>query len=85
MLPEDEYEGAVKAARSCHVCFSVGTSAVVFPAAYIPIYAKQSGAFLVEINPNPTDISSIADIVIQGKSGEILPLIVDEFKKKKGL
>lgn len=83
MLPEDQYEGAVNAAKSCDVFFSVGTSAVVYPAAYIPIYAKQSGAFLVEINPNPTDLSHIADVVLQGKSGEILPLILDEFKKRR--
>lgn len=83
MLPEDQYEGAVNVAKSCDVFFSVGTSAVVYPAAYIPIYAKQSGAFLVEINPNPTDLSHIADVVLQGKSGEILPLILDEFKKRR--
>lgn len=85
MLPEDEYQGAVMAAKNCDVCFSVGTSAVVFPAAYIPIYAKQSGAFLIEINPNPTELSSVANLVLQGKSGEILPLIVEEFKKRKNL
>ncbi len=83
MLPEDEYEGAVNAAKTCDICFSVGTSAVVFPAAYIPIYAKQNGAFLVEINPNQTDLSKMADLVIQGKAGEVLPKIVDEFKKRK--
>lgn len=85
MLPEDEYEGAVKAAKTCDICFSVGTSAVVFPAAYIPIYAKQSGAFLVEINPNRTDISYMADVVLQGKAGEILPAIVNEFNKRKNI
>ncbi len=83
MLPEDQYESAVNAAKSCDVFFSVGTSAVVYPAAYIPIYAKQGGAFLVEINPNRTDLSNFANVVLQGKSGEILPLILDEFKKRK--
>jgi NAD-dependent deacetylase len=85
MLPEDQYEGAVNAAKTCDICFSVGTSAVVFPAAYIPIYAKNSGAFLVEINPNPTELSRMANVVLQGKSGEIFPLIVEEFKKRKNL
>lgn len=83
MLPEDEYEAAVNSAKTCDICFSVGTSAVVFPAAYIPIYAKQNGAFLVEINPNQTDLSKMADVVIHGKAGEVLPKIVDELKRKK--
>ncbi len=83
MLPEVEYEEAIKAARTCDVCFSVGTSAIVYPAAYIPYYAKQSGAFLVEVNPNQTELSRIADVVLQGRAGEILPVILNEFKKRK--
>ncbi len=83
MLPEDQYQESIVCATSCDILFSVGTSAVVYPAAYIPIYAKRSGAFLVEINMNFTEISDIADVVLIGKSGEILPKIVEEFKKQK--
>lgn len=80
MLPQDHYEGALNASVNCDIFFSVGTSAVVYPAAYLPIEAKKNGAFLVEINLNYTELSSIADVVLIGKSGEILPEIVHQFK-----
>lgn len=80
MLPQDQYEGALNASVSCDIFFSVGTSAVVYPAAYLPIEAKKNGAFLVEINLNYTELSSIADVVIIRKSGEVLPEIVHQFK-----
>lgn len=80
MLPQDQYEGALNASVNCDIFFSVGTSAVVYPAAYLPIEAKKNGAFLVEINLNYTELSSIADVVLIGKSGEILPEIVHQFK-----
>lgn len=80
MLPQDQYEGALNASVGCDIFFSVGTSAVVYPAAYLPIEAKKNGAFLVEINLNYTELSSIADVVIIRKSGEVLPEIVHQFK-----
>lgn len=85
LLPEDQYQESIACASSCDVLFSVGTSSVVYPAAYIPIYAKRSGAFLVEVNTNFTEISDLADMTLIGKSGEILPEIVKEFKKRKNL
>ena len=54
---------------------SIGTSALVYPAADLPILAKNNGAYLVEINPEPTAMTPYADEVFRGKSGEILPII----------
>ncbi len=51
MLPQAELQAAVEAARNCQVFFSIGTSSVVQPAASLSLMAKQSGAVLVEINP----------------------------------
>jgi NAD-dependent deacetylase len=51
----------------------VGTSALVHPAATLPVVAKRSGARVVEINLEPTAISDQVDISLMGKSGEILP------------
>jgi NAD-dependent deacetylase len=53
--------------------FVIGTSAVVYPAASLPIAAKQAGARLIEVNPELTDISVFADATILGKAGDILP------------
>ncbi len=55
--------------------FSIGTAAEVYPAAQLPLLARQSGAYLVEINLTPTPVTPLADEVFEGKSGEILPLI----------
>lgn len=84
MLPQDQYSGGEIAAQKCEICFVVGTSAVVYPAAYIPMTAKQAGSFIVEINIEPTDLTQYADYSIFGKAGEILPEIVKEVKKIKG-
>jgi NAD-dependent deacetylase len=72
-LPDEEWDQAVRAARSADICFSIGTSAVVYPAAQIPIIAQRSGAFLVEVNPERTELTSCADEFLQGSAGEILP------------
>lgn len=76
-LPQDEFNGGEKAAQWSDICFVVGTSAVVYPAAYIPISAKQAGSYIVEINVEPTDLTQLADYSIFGKAGEIIPSIVD--------
>ncbi len=78
MLPQQVLNDAFAAAEQSVLFFSVGTSAVVQPAASIPIMAKQAGAYLVEINVEPTAITNYADLFLQGKSGEILPAILEE-------
>jgi NAD-dependent deacetylase len=63
---------------SCEVMFAVGTSAVVQPAASLPLSARESGATVVEINPDPTPITPYVDFSFRGKAGEILPKIDSE-------
>jgi NAD-dependent deacetylase len=76
MLPEDQWSASVAAAEQADLFFSVGTSSVVYPAASLPLMAKRAGAFLVEVNIEPTELSNIADEVLLGPSGKILPAIV---------
>ncbi|MFA3783733.1 NAD-dependent deacetylase [Melioribacteraceae bacterium 4301-Me] len=85
MLPEDQYTQSEKAAQACDICFVVGTSAVVYPAAFIPLSAKQSGAYMVEINIEHTEFSYYANYSILGEAGKVLPLIVDELKKIRAI
>jgi NAD-dependent deacetylase len=75
MLPNGVFEKAATQAATCDLCFVIGTSAVVYPAAAIPEIAREAGAYVVEINPEPTPLSEICDEVLTGKAGEILPLI----------
>ena len=83
MLDKDIIEQAFSDSEKADIFFSVGTSAIVHPAASLPIAAKQSGAILVEINMEDTALTSYADYFIQGKSGEILPEIVKMIQEKK--
>lgn len=75
MLPDGAFERASRAAEECDICFVVGTSALVYPAASLPVIAKRAGAYLVEVNPEPTDLTEICDVSLRGKSGEVLPLL----------
>ena len=75
MLPTGAYENAAMRAGDCDLCFVVGTSAVVYPAAALPEIARAAGAYVVEVNPERTPLSDSCNEVITGKAGEILPLL----------
>lgn len=76
-LPEDQFSGGERATAKSDLCFVVGTSAVVYPAAYIPMTAKKNGSAIVEINIEETELTYYADFSFFGKSEEILPQIVE--------
>jgi NAD-dependent deacetylase len=78
MLPAVELQAALKAARTSQVFFSIGTSSLVQPAASLARLARQSGAIVVEVNPEETSLTASVDHFLQGKSGEILPELVKE-------
>jgi NAD-dependent deacetylase len=73
MLPAGVFELAAARASECDMCFVVGTSAIVYPAAALPFDARRAGAYLVEVNPEPTPLSEICDATIRGPAGEVLP------------
>ena len=75
MLPPTAFERASMRAETCDLCLVVGTSGVVYPAASLPEIARAAGAYVVEINPERTPLSSICDETLMGKAGDLLPLI----------
>jgi NAD-dependent deacetylase len=75
-LPLTVLQTAVSAAETCDVFFSIGTSALVQPAASLPFTALGAGAAVVEINPNETPLTPRADYVLSAPSGEVLPALV---------
>ena len=77
-LPQEALQTAWSASEDCDVFFSIGTSALVQPAASLPILALQNGATVIEINPNPTQISNLAGFVLEGPSGYVLPQLVEK-------
>ena len=70
---------AIEAARSCQVMLVIGTSAIVQPAASLALEAKEAGAVVAEINLEATPNSGMMDIVLLGKSGEILPKLLEDW------
>jgi len=75
-LPYAALETAVSSAQSCDIFFSIGTSSLVQPAASLPIEAIQAGGVTIEINPQPTPLTSHVDYALAGSAGSILPALV---------
>ncbi len=79
-LPKEEFLNSEKASRKADIFIIVGTSAIVYPAASMIFVAKERGAYIIEINLERTEVSSVADFSLFGKAGEILPAIYNELK-----
>jgi NAD-dependent deacetylase len=78
MLNPQILRNAYDEAGSCDFLLAVGSSLVVYPAADIPLRAKQAGAKLAIINKGSTPLDSVADYVIDDAAGQVLPRIVSE-------
>lgn len=76
-LPGEILQGAIAAARAAQVFLVVGTSAVVQPAASLPLLARESGACVIEVNAEETPLTPIADASLRGAAGQVLPLLVE--------
>ncbi len=72
-LPEGIMAEAEHAVRNAEVFLSIGTSAMVYPAAGLIPMAKSAGVRVIEINVEPSAVSALADCVLTGPAGEILP------------
>jgi NAD-dependent deacetylase len=76
MLPAGAFERAELIAHRADVLIVAGTSALVYPAAALISIARSSGTFVVEVNPEETDASTLCDMAVRAKSGEFLPKVV---------
>ena len=81
-LPQNIWQSAIKEASICDVMIIVGTSLVVSPANTLPVYAKQNGAILIEVNPEKTVMSNDMALSIQATSAEVLPKMLSIFKNE---
>jgi NAD-dependent deacetylase len=75
-MPVRETRAAEERARTTRCFLVIGSSLVVYPAAYMPLYAKESGAHLVIVNLSPTHLDHLADVVIPGKAAEVMARVV---------
>jgi len=81
MIPADAQSQSLIDIMQCGAMLVVGTSALVEPAASLPRTGKRNGAFIIEVNPEPSALTRMVDLFIEGKAEEILPLMVDELLK----
>ncbi len=76
-LPEDVWQAAVRAVKECQCFLTIGTSAVVWPAAGLVLDARDHGAGVIEVNLTRTDASHYVDVHLTGPSGQVLPRLLE--------
>ena len=75
-MPHAALQEAFELAKNADVMLVVGSSLVVYPAADIPLVALRSGASVIVVNAEPTPLDAMAEVVIHGRSGEVLPEVL---------
>lgn len=75
-LPPAAFQAAIQAAQHCQALFSIGTSALVQPAAHLPLLARQAGAVVIEINPHPTPLTPYVHHHLALPAGRALPELI---------
>ena len=80
-LPQEALQKAFKLAERADVCLVVGTSAQVFPAAYVPYIVKDNGGSVIEVNTKESGITPIADVFLRGKAGEVMQSLLVKVKR----
>ena len=86
MIPQDALWRSRQAASECDLMLVVGTSAVVQPAALMPVLAKETGAKIIEINPEKTPLTDeISDYLIKGEAGEVMNRVMLELEQNYSL
>ncbi len=75
-LNADALDHSFEAASSCEVMLIIGTSGLVYPAASLAPLARSTGAFIIEVNRDPTPYGGIADVSLQGRASEVVPLLL---------
>jgi len=79
-LPLVTLREATRRARNCDLCLVIGSTLVVYPAAYVPAYAREAGAKLAIVNLTPTPLDDDATVCIQGKAGEIMSRVMERVR-----
>ena len=83
-IPRTVLDSCFEEMQRCDAMLLVGTSGAVNPAAQLPMLARERGAKIVEVNPEPTQLTAAADVVVTGPAGEMLPRIVAGLRRLLG-
>jgi NAD-dependent deacetylase len=83
-MPVPATDRAMHLAYECDAVISIGSTLGVFPAAYVPVRAVETGAAFVIINRGPTELDRLADVLIDAPAGEAVPGLVDALLEAVG-
>lgn len=75
-IPQETLAACFAEVQRCDAMLLVGTSGAVNPAAQFPLLARERGAQIIEVNPGPTQLTPVAQVVVSGPAGEVMPAIV---------
>ena len=81
-LPQATLTEATRRSRNCDLLIVMGSTLIVYPAAYVPMYAKEAGAKLAIVNLSETPLDRYATVVIRGKAGEIMSKAMEKVRNK---
>jgi len=81
MLPQHTLMMAERESRECDLFIVIGSTLIVYPAAYMPMYAKRSSANIVIINMGDTEQDHIADVSINAPAGDTMSRIISRLKE----
>lgn len=80
-MPEAEVKSATELSSTCDFFMVVGSTLLVQPAAHMPFFAKNHGAFLAIVNLSETPCDDISDVLIQAEAGKVLPALAEALLK----
>jgi NAD-dependent deacetylase len=79
-LPQETLQEATRRSQNCDLFIVIGSTLIIYPAAYMPTYARDAGAKLAIINLTPTPLDHYATVVIQGGAGQIMSRVIEKVR-----
>jgi NAD-dependent deacetylase len=76
-MDEDALDRAMGMVDVADAMLVVGSSLLVHPAAGLPVIASERGLPVAIVNAEPTPLDDLADVVVRGRAGDVLPAAVD--------
>ena len=83
-IPRAMLDACFTETERCDAMLLVGTSGAVNPAAQLPLLARERGAQIIEVNPEPTSLTAAAHVVVTGSAGDMLPRLARTIKARRG-
>jgi NAD-dependent deacetylase len=82
-LPQETLQEAIRRAKNCDLLVVIGSTLVIYPAAYVPTYARDAGATLAIVNLTSTPFDHYAEVVIRAKAGETMSEVMGKIRLDK--